>query len=93
MDSGDVRQLQEPNFGQPVGFGWNAEYPGVNLAHDHTVRLFRESPSDKFVHPEVYVESQSHEFWPSSEWNYFTAPSHNGADSAHSYLAADTQPW
>ncbi len=57
-------------------------------AQNNEVR-FAQDASGEFSHPVVYVEHDSHEFWPTEHWSFFGAPAHPGNDTAHSYLATD----
>jgi hypothetical protein len=94
MDGGQTRQFSHGSIGD-LSFTWNsgpvadAENDSSGRAsQDRVVRLYRDPVSGAYVHPEVYIERGSHEFWPTEAWSMAQAPNHNGADTAHSYLAA-----
>lgn len=82
--------------------GQNAQYTSFNIltisvtgahqdqpekAQNNTVSLARDPATGEFSHPVAFVEYGSHEFWPTASWSAQWAPSHNGMDSEHSYLA------
>lgn len=59
---------------------WQAQNNEVSFANDP-------ANPNTFEHPIVYVEYGSHEFWPTTRWTVYAAPSHAGNDFSHSYLA------
>ena len=46
--------------------------------------MFRDSVIGEFSHPVVYIENGGHEFYPTEDWNFYLAPSHNG--KSHNFL-------
>jgi hypothetical protein len=53
-------------------------------AQNNVVRMFRDSVTGEFSHPVVYIENGGHEFYPTEDWNFYLAPSHNG--KSHNFL-------
>jgi hypothetical protein len=58
---------------------WKAQNNQVSFAQDPV--------TNEYSHPVVFVESGSHEFWPTSKWGAQYAPSHAGNDPFNHYIA------
>lgn len=84
---GDVMEFRGPNFGS-LGYDINAEVEWYERGWycNNLVRFYRDPATGEYVHPLVYIERNSHEFWPSEHWRYgvqvagntYYAPGHAG---------------
>jgi len=78
--SGQVEELQGQKFARRfTAFAVGAD--ASTHMNDNILRLFKSNePNDDFLHPVVYIEHGTHEFWP-SEYGYFEAMPKHGGDS------------
>lgn len=85
-EGGRMLEYRGYNCCQNIGsveLGWERA-----KAQNHRVRLVRDDSTADFTHPVVYVENNSHEFWPHEYWSWPSSPDHGG-DSVHRYVAAN----
>jgi hypothetical protein len=85
--SGQNASQKDFNILKIVGF--SAEQDQPEKAQNNVISFSKDPKTGKYTHPVVFVEAGSHEFWPTKDWGAQGAPSHNGDDKAHHYLAAN----
>lgn len=108
IESSMVPVVLNPNYGSTFleYSGENANYPadddvanggsGHDTRNNRHVILYREERETDFLHPVVFIENGSHEFWPTADERYGVtvvgtrhyAASHKGDDSSRNYLTA-----
>jgi len=93
LEGGRVREYRGRNYSFPVDFYWHKTRDNDNAAsamtaQNNVLRMMQDPVTGEYSHPVVYVEHGGHEFWPTERWSMQDSPNHNGADAAHSYLAA-----
>jgi len=83
-----IEQLQGPNFGKSVSLPYSGgkSTTAYQNAQNNVVQLAKDSTSQLYVHPVVYVEWGGHEFWPTSAWSLDYASKHGG--DGYNYVAA-----
>jgi len=113
LENEAIKEFHGPNYGVSnidiaaeddyerieLGNPSKTHFHGRKAAQNHIVQMFKDPASGKYLHPVVYIECGSHEFWPSPYWNFIfwlteteagfeaKAPSHDG--DSHAYLTRD----
>lgn len=86
LEHGQVEELRGQNF-STFFTAFDAGAPASSHMNENMLRLFKsDEPSDDFLHPVVYIENGTHEFWP-SEFGFFEAMPKHGGDGFR-YLTA-----
>lgn len=92
IKNGSTKEFTGENCCKPIGFGVgnNPDIDlGIKWAQNHRVRFYKDPQTGEFTHPVVYIENNSHEFFPTEFWNFYGAPNHNG--ESYEYLT-ETPP-
>jgi hypothetical protein len=95
LNGGAVREYHGQSWPSDVDFYWHKTLiadarndRSALVSQNNVLRMMRDSATGQYTHPVVYIEHGGHEFWPTERWSYQDSPSHNGNETAHSYLAA-----
>lgn len=89
---GNLREYQGINYTTKIDLkehnilDFNTHKGDSLKAQNNVVRMFQDPDTKEFVHPIVYIEHGSHEFFPSEYWNFYGAPNHKGDDADHTFL-------
>ncbi len=70
--------ITSPHYTQSSDF-WKTQ--------NNVVRFYMDPHTGLYLHPVVYIEHGTHEFYPTPWWDYPMAPNHNGKSKA--YLTAN----